>query len=156
MKKRTDLDEKVQEVAAVWVKLYRAQMAVSARVLSRLPARTSHAQLAVMEALDTLGPMCQRELSEKILKSAGNVTVVVDTLERRGFVQRVRSETDRRMYLVHVTPQGHDWLAQILRPLMESVVEEFSVLTQAEREQLGRLCRKLGLGSRGGSPAGPG
>lgn len=149
MKKRDDFDESIQAVAEVWVKLYRAQMAVSARVLSTLPGRASHAQLAVMEALDTLGPMYQRELSEKILKSAGNVTVVVDTLEKRGFVKRVRSESDRRKYMVHLTPEGHEWLSAVLLPLMHVVAEEFSVLTEAEQQELGRLCRKLGLGRRG-------
>ena len=149
MKKRDDFDESIQAVAAVWVKLYRAQMAVSARVLSTLPGRASHAQLAVMEALDSLGPMYQREISEKILKGAGNVTVVVDTLEKRGFVRRIRSETDRRKYMVHLTPEGHEWLSSVLLPLMRAVAEEFSVLSEAEQQELGRLCRKLGLGRRG-------
>lgn len=152
MKKRDDFDETVQAVAATWVKLYRAQMVVSAQALSTLPRHTTHGQLAVMEALDSLGPMCMREISDKILKTAGNVTVVVDTLEKRGFVKRECLEGDRRKLMVHITPEGHEWLSRVLLPCMQRVVEQFSSLSEEERNELGRLCRKLGLGRQGDGP----
>lgn len=136
------------EAAATWIKLCRAQLAVSARIFRRLPARTSLAQFAVLEALDYLGPMYQREISEKILKSTGNVTVVVDGLERAGLAVRRRLEEDRRKMVVEITDEGRRWLNEILPIYMRALAEEFSVLTSEEKAELGRLCRMLGHGTR--------
>ena len=36
------------------------------------------------------------ELSSKLLKSTGNMTLVLDNLEKRGLVRRVRETDDRR------------------------------------------------------------
>jgi MarR family 2-MHQ and catechol resistance regulon transcriptional repressor len=132
------------QAADVWVKLCRAQMAVSARVFRGLPARTSLAQFAVLEALDYLGPMYQREISEKILKSTGNVTVVVNNLERDGLAVRTRSQEDRRRIVVSITDKGREWIRGILPVYLHTLTREFSALTPDERQQLGDLCRKLG------------
>lgn len=137
-------DEETLEVAAVWVKLCRAQLAVSARVFKRLPSRTSLAQFAVLEALDYLGPMYQKEISEKILKSTGNVTIVVDSLERAGLAVRQRSPEDRRKMIVAITDQGRSWLEGILPVYLDALHDEFSVLSHEEKQELGRLCRVLG------------
>ena len=137
------------EAASAWIKLCRAQLAVSARIFRRLPARTSLAQFAVLEALDFLGPMYQREISEKILKSTGNVTVVVDGLERAGLAVRRRSQEDRRKMVVEITDEGRRWLYEILPVYMQALKEEFAVLGTEETAELGRLCRILGHGSRG-------
>lgn len=136
------------EAASAWIKLCRAQLAVSARIFRRLPKRTSLAQFAVLEALDFLGPMYQREISEKILKSTGNVTVVVDGLERAGLAVRRRSQEDRRKMVVEITDEGRRWLYEILPLYMQALAEEFAVLGMDEKAELGRLCRILGHGSR--------
>jgi len=139
--------------AAVWVKLCRAQLAVSARVFRRLPPRTSLTQFAVLEALDYLGPMYQKEISEKILKSTGNVTVVVDGLERAGLAARRRSSDDRRKVVVEITDDGRRWLYGILPVYLQALKEEFAVLTAEERADLGKLCRILGHGLRSSGDA---
>lgn len=139
------------EDASAWVKLCRAQLAVSARIFRRLPAKTSLAQFAVLEALDYLGPMYQREISEKILKSTGNVTVVVDALERAGLAVRQRSQEDRRKMVVNITDKGRRWLYEILPVYTQALAEEFAVLTSEEKVELGRLCRILGYGTRVGT-----
>lgn len=63
-------------------------------------------QFGVLEALYHLGPMCQTHLAGKILKSTGNLTLVIDNLERDGLVARQRNSTDRRFVSVHLTTQG--------------------------------------------------
>ena len=63
-------------------------------------------QFGVLEALFHLGPMCQRDLGERILRSSGNMTLVVGNLERRGLVRRERSAEDHRYNQVHLTGRG--------------------------------------------------
>src|ERR1700729_4469348 len=63
-------------------------------------------QFAVLEALLHLGPMCQHTLGEKLLRSGGNVTLVVDNLERHGWVRRERQGNDRRVGGIYLKPKG--------------------------------------------------
>jgi MarR family 2-MHQ and catechol resistance regulon transcriptional repressor len=102
-------------------------------------------QFAVLEALYHLGPLSQREIGKKILRSSGNITMVIDNLEKGGLVRRERFEADRRFYIVHLTDKGYDLINELF-PLHAAVIaEDFGVLTAAEQEALGRLCKKLGL-----------
>ena len=55
-----------------------------------------HARAPAVVHLLHLGPMHQRELGRKLLKSSGNITLVVDNLEKRGLVRREREREDRR------------------------------------------------------------
>ena len=102
-------------------------------------------QFAVLEAVYHLGPLNQRQLAEKILRSSGNLTMVIDNLERSGLVERQRSTTDRRMIMIHLTPAGHDLITSVLPQHIRGIAEVFSALTPAELEELNRLTRKLGL-----------
>ena len=103
-------------------------------------------QFGVLEALYHLGPLCQRDVAKKILKSTGNITTVVDNLERRGLVARIRSSDDRRYVALHLTEEGTRLVAKIFPTHVQGVVHSLSALTSEEQEELGRLCRKLGLG----------
>ena len=127
-----------------FIKLCRATWTVTARVAACLPGNITFAQFAVLEALYTLGPMYQRELSQRILRSSASVTAVVDGLERRGLVSRTRSTEDRRLVEVGLTAGGDGFMNEVLPVYMSKVREEFSVLTREEQEELGRLCRTLG------------
>jgi MarR family transcriptional regulator, 2-MHQ and catechol-resistance regulon repressor len=127
-----------------FIKLCRATWSVTARVAACLPGNITFAQFAVLEALHTLGSMYQRELSQRILRSSASVTAVVDGLERRGFVKRTRSQEDRRLVEVALTPEGEAFMEDVLPVYMGKVREEFSVLSKAEQEELGGLCRRLG------------
>jgi len=91
--------------------------------------------------------MFQNQLAEKILKSTGNMTLVIDNLCKRGLVERVRDEADRRYYQIHLTDEGQELIETIFPHHVKGVVEAFSVLSADEQTQLAKLCRKLGLAS---------
>lgn len=103
-------------------------------------------QFGVLEALLHLGPMCQHTLGQKLLRSGGNVTLVVDNLEKRGWVRRERQESDRRMVVIHLTPAGRELIAKVFARHAKAIKKEMSVLKPEEQETLRRLARKLGLG----------
>ena len=131
-----------------YIKLMRAADSATTRIHRHLtPAKLTVSQFGVLEALYHIGPLCQRELGQKILKSSGNMTTVVDNLEKRGLVLRKRSLQDRRLLHVHLTAQGHKLIEGLFPRHAARVVEEMSALNAAEMAELGRLCRKLGLGN---------
>src|SRR5512142_249816 len=103
-----------EEVRALdtYIKLSRATNSFEDRVLSHgALGKLTVSQFGVLEALHHLGPMCQGQLSQKLLKSTGNITMVVDNLEKSGFVRRVRSVEDRRMIQIELTPAGNKLIA---------------------------------------------
>lgn len=101
-------------------------------------------QFGVLEALYHLGPMCQNELAGKILKSSGNMTLVIDNLEKHGLVQRQRNTDDRRMVTVNLTQAGRELIAAVLPDHIAAIQQEMGVLSAQEQQALGDLCRKLG------------
>jgi MarR family 2-MHQ and catechol resistance regulon transcriptional repressor len=136
-----------EEIRALntYIKLMRASDSVTARLNSLFTVEElTISQFGVLEALLHLGPMCQRELGQKILKSSGNITMVVDNLEKQGLVIRQREGEDRRFVTVYLTEEGSRLIGEIFPRHVEAIVEEMSILTSAEQEELGRLCRKLG------------
>ncbi|HUO34177.1 MAG TPA: MarR family transcriptional regulator, partial [Candidatus Acidoferrum sp.] len=83
-------------------------------------------------------------LAEKLLRSGGNVTLVVDNLEKRGWVRRVRLTEDRRMVKIHLTPEGKRLIARVFPQHLKALVAEMSRLSATEQENLRDICRKLG------------
>jgi MarR family transcriptional regulator, 2-MHQ and catechol-resistance regulon repressor len=130
---------------ATFIKLVRATEAVSDRIHHHLDAeKLTVSQFGVLEALLHLGPLSQRDLAQKLLKTGGNITMVIDNLEKRQLVRRDRQVHDRRLILVHLTPEGEILIRKIFPRHVEAVVREMDVLTGAEQEELGQLCRRLG------------
>lgn len=141
-----------EEVLALntFIKLQRATNSLEARLAHRRTITDITAtQFGVLEALYHLGPMCQGEISTKLLKSGGNITLVVDNLEKQGLVQREREPHDRRMIVVSLTPAGRELISQVFPKHLAAIVEEMSILTPEEQQLLGDLCRKLGKQEKG-------
>lgn len=143
---RTDITE--TRALNAYVKLMRAAESITARAHRHLAsAGLTLSQFAVLEALYHLGPMSQREIGQKILRSSGNITMVIDNLEKRGLVRRRRSHTDRRLFIIQLTGNGRKLISNIFPPHAAVIAKEMNVLTAAEQLTLGELCKKLGLGT---------
>ena len=128
-----------------FIKLTRCTNSLLARLAERNTiGDLTYSQFAVLEALYHLGPLTQGEVSQKVLKSGSNMTMVIDNLERNGFVRRERDAQDRRVIRVHLTEAGSRTLEEVLPGHVAALVEEFSVLSASEQETLGTLCKKLG------------
>src|SRR3990172_9864500 len=129
-----------------FVKLMRAAESVSSRVHAHLSeAGLTISQFGVLEALYHLGPLSKSEIAKKVLKSTGNITMVIDNLEKRGLVKRERNREDRRYYAVRMTAEGKKLIGSIFPHHAARILEEMSILSSAEQDSLGRLCRKIGL-----------
>ena len=129
-----------------FIKLRRAAESVSNRVNGHLAdAGLTESQFGVLEALWHLGPLSQAVLARKILRSSGNLTLVVDNLEKRGLVARSRESRDRRIVNVSLTREGKALIGSLFPVHLQRIVAEFERLTSEERIELARLCRKLGL-----------
>jgi MarR family transcriptional regulator, 2-MHQ and catechol-resistance regulon repressor len=128
------------------LKLVRAAETVGRWLARRLEADgLTMGQLGVLEALHHLGPMHQRELGRKLLRSDANVTAVIDNLERDGLVERVREDEDRRKVTIRLTADGKRRIAKVFPAHAKRITEAMRALTVSEQKELGRLCKKLGM-----------
>ena len=84
-------------------------------------------------------------MAEKLLKSTGNISLVLKKLESRGLIARERDPVDNRYMQVCITDAGRDLLLSFFDQHVQGIVEDMSVLSPDEQIELGRLCRKLGL-----------
>ncbi len=129
-----------------FIALMRCAASVNARIGRRESGHNlSTAQFGAMEALFHLGELRQCDLAKKLLVTGGNITQVVDGLVKRGLVKRIRSKEDRRVVRVALTEQGAKLMTQAVPDHVGNIVDEFSVLTIAEQNQLRKICKKLGL-----------
>jgi DNA-binding MarR family transcriptional regulator len=85
----------------------------------------------------------QKQLGQALDISAPNMAVTLDRMVERGWVQRVRSEKDRRAQHIHLTPAGRDLVARaeaISRTMEDATLR---VLSAAERALLIELLLKV-------------
>lgn len=84
--------EKEVQVLNTFIKLMRSTESLNNRLLQHLNENNlTISQFGVLEALLHVGPQNQKELGERLLKSGGNITMVIDNLEKNGWVERTKN-----------------------------------------------------------------
>ena len=89
------------------------------------------------------GPRRMSELAECSQTSQTSLTGIVDRLEERGLVERVRSESDRRVVEVRLTAQGVDLIAEANAAMRDRLEELLAPLGDADRADFLRLVRVI-------------
>src|SRR5437868_2803401 len=145
MKSRLAKSDTEDRALHTYVKLMRAAGSFTSRAHRHLEeAGLTFSQFAVLDALYHLGPLHLKDLAKKILRSSGNLTMVVDNLEKCGLVLRKQEANDRRFFSVSLTAKGRSTFEKVFPRHVQALVSEMSALSDEEQEELGRLCRKLG------------
>lgn len=93
----------------------------------------------VIEAIGIQEPRNMSAVSKDLSVTVGTLTIAMNSLVKKGYVTRVRSEEDRRVVLISLTPKGegayhhhrkfHDKM--VLSVLQDLNAEETEVLTGA-------------------------
>ena len=79
-------------------------------------------QLLIMRSIRDLGEVTIGTIAEKVSLSQATVTTILDRLEHRKLVYRVRSTQDKRKVHAHLTEDGEDILARAPQPLQEDFI----------------------------------
>lgn len=138
--------EEEKSTLNAFIKLMRATESINNRLNRHLSdADLTVSQFGTLEALYHLGPLNQRAIGEKILKSGGNITMVVDNLEKSGYVKRKKDPNDRRAVLIHLTKEGESFIKSFFPKHLDRILKEFDVLDENEKKTLAHLCKKLGI-----------
>lgn len=128
------------------IKVTRAADSIRSRVVSAIgTTEITESQFYVLDTLYHSSPLTQKNIGEKVFRSGGNITLVIDNLEKRGYVKRVRGKEDRRYFSVHLTKAGKKLMDKLFPKFLSAVTDEMSVLKDEEHKELQRLSKKIGL-----------
>lgn len=143
--KGTDKEERTLDS---FIKLMRASETINNKLNRHLAeANLTASQFGVLEALYHLGSLNQRSLAEKLLKSGGNITMVIDNLEKSDLVVRKRDPKDRRSIQIYLTDKGKKLIKRFFPEHLERIMEIFDSISEKDKTELSRICKQLGLDS---------
>jgi DNA-binding MarR family transcriptional regulator len=83
------------------------------------------------------------ELAREMCIDAGAVTRMLDRLEAKGLVERLRSEADRRVVHLHLTPAGEEAAAKVPHVLASVNNDFLRGFSETEWKQMGRLLGRM-------------
>ncbi|WP_028550593.1 MarR family winged helix-turn-helix transcriptional regulator [Paenibacillus sp. UNC451MF] len=101
-------------------------------------------EFGVLELLYHKGAQPIQQIGGKVLMSSGNITYVVDKLEKKQFVQRKASTEDRRLIYAEITDKGKQFIDDVFPQHAEVIGKAVEGLTPEEKRVASQLLKKLG------------
>ena len=128
-----------------WLVLMKAH-----RTLTRHATRSIEAldmclsDFAILEALLHKGPQAVSDLGRRIDLTSGSMTTAIDRLETRRLVTRADHPTDRRAWVIHLTPDGEALITKVFAGHESAMEQAMRGLSRSERATLTDLLKRLG------------
>ena len=130
----------------IWLRLLTCTQLIERRVRSRLREEfaTTLPRFDLMAQLERYRDgLKMNELSRLLMVTGGNVTAIVDQLEKEGLVERLDEPDDRRAFRIRLTRRGEKSFAEMARAHEEWVVEMLSGLPKREQDELLKLLARV-------------
>ena len=130
----------------IWLRLLTCTQLIERRVRSRLRARfaTTLPRFDLMAQLERHAEgLKMSELSRLLMVTGGNVTAIVDQLEKEGLVERLEEPADRRAFRISLTRAGEKSFAEMARAHEAWVVELLAGMSRREQDELLKLLAKV-------------
>jgi DNA-binding MarR family transcriptional regulator len=115
----------------------------------------THPQFDIIATLGNTAGMSYKELGERTLITKGTLTGVVERLEQKGFVERVRSCDDKRSFLVRLTAAGDALFRSVFPAVVAHGKLLFADYGDGDFEQLDHALRRLRTRLDAPAPAAP-
>lgn len=131
-----ELSELATEMRTVWLAL------IHDSDHGQRPDGLARQKVWVLAALND-GPRRMSDLAGCAHTSQASLTGIVDRLEERGLVERLRSAEDRRVVDVAITATGREELLEARRGMLARLDEVLSPLAADERREFLRLIRQI-------------
>ena len=101
-------------------------------------------EFAAMEALYEKGELSTQELIDTVLIPNSSMTYVLEILAKKEYIERKKKESDRRVQVIKLSPQGKLVFENIYEEHFKYMRTIFDVLNHEEEDQLNELLKKLG------------
>lgn len=101
------------------------------------------AQAHTIEMVGHSGAVKMKELAEKIGITTGTLSVAVDRLEKKHLLKRTPHQTDRRAFLIELTPEGETCFKEHHEFHLKMTRKVVSVLTASEQKIFADVIEKI-------------
>jgi DNA-binding MarR family transcriptional regulator len=124
-----------------WLRMWRVVQKVERAAIEHLRAYgLNYAQFDVLAHVGAAEGCKQKELGASLLVTKGNVSHLVDHMERRGLISRRQEGRTNRLYL---TEEGRQLFEEVVPAHEDLVHQQMSALSEEEQAQLHELLREL-------------
>ncbi len=130
----------------IWLRLLTCTQLMEKQVRARLRRQfaTTLPRFDLMAQLERFPEgLKMNALSRLLMVTGGNITAIVDQLEKEGLVERFDEPGDRRAFRIRLTRAGGRGFAEMARAHEEWVVGMLAGLSRREHEELLKLLAKL-------------
>ena len=130
----------------IWLRLLTCTQLIERRVRSGLREEfgTTLPRFDLMAQLERHRQgLKMNELSRLLMVTGGNITAIVDQLEKEGQVERLDDSADRRAFRIRLTRSGEKSFTEMARAHEQWVVELLGGLSRKEHDELLKLLAKL-------------
>jgi DNA-binding MarR family transcriptional regulator len=107
------------------------------------PLGFTPAHAGIFRIIAAIPGLSQQELAAKLGMYASRLVAVIDDLEKRGLIERQPSNTDRRLYALHLTKSGKEQLSAIGAIAREHGRDLLDALSDEERSTLTALLERV-------------
>jgi len=98
--------------------------------------QVSASQLHCLLALHENGPLPPSQIARHMMVKSSTVTGVIDRLEQKGFVERLRNSPDRRVITIQLTEAGKELAHNAPPPIQHKIVDGIKKLPEGEIKQI--------------------
>jgi DNA-binding MarR family transcriptional regulator len=130
----------------LWLRLLTCSQLIERHVRSRLRSRfgITLPRFDLMSQLERHPEgLKMNEISRLLMVTGGNVTAIVDQLEKEGLVERFDEPADRRAFRIHLTRAGERSFGEMAREHEEWVVGLLAGLSRKEQDDLLKLLARV-------------
>jgi len=101
-------------------------------------------EFGILEALYHKGEMNIKSLLEKVLITNSTMSYVIDQLEKKGYVTKMKSEVDKRSYVIQLTKEGMTLMKNVFLQHKQNMRKILDVLLPEEEAVLREALKKIG------------
>ncbi len=124
--------------------LFQTARKLGHELIERMDAGLTGPQFYVLYLISEYGSCKVSRLAEKIEVKPSAITVMIDRMVARGFVERKNDENDRRVVLVKLTSEGREALDKLQEMRKQAIHQHLSQFSPEQIEEfLGILEKKL-------------
>lgn len=137
---------RTKESIRTWLRLLSCETVIEQRLRSHFRSNfaVTLPQFDVLSELERAdSPLTMSKLSDELMVSNGNITGVVDRLEKSKLVKRVRASHDRRIQYIELTGKGRKDFDRMANRHAGWLDELFADLSLDEMNQLQKVLLKL-------------
>ncbi|MGL4848104.1 MAG: MarR family winged helix-turn-helix transcriptional regulator [Clostridium sp.] len=129
---------------ALGMDIYKARVLMRNKLQRKLkPFNITVEQWNVMNTISLKEGCNQKELAKISFKDGAAFTRILDILDKKGFIERNTSPSDRREYLVYLTKEGKEFHKKVNPLILENTRENFKGFSDEEIENLKLLIDRL-------------